>query len=237
MGALTKARTDGSRRLIQRDKRPLAANAKVWAGGLAVCIVGGGASSGFFAQGQAGSVIAVGRYTESVDNTGGADGAVSAEIEFFKDRWLFLLKNDTVSAVVVADRESACYVLDDQTATHAAAGNGVAGVVYDVTTDGVWLELRAPIPEQQALIPNIQAGTSTLAAGTKAITGVTLTANSRIFLSMKDPGAGAITGFGALDAPAASRNTSTGQFVVNAIDDTKATIATAVSTFDWMIVG
>lgn len=236
MTALAKARTDGSRRVIQRDKRPLAANAKVYRGALAVAFLSG-ASSGYFTQGQAGDIVAVGRYTEDVDNTGGADGALSAEIEFFTDRWVFLLKNDTVSAVVVADRESACFVLDDQTVTHAANGNGVAGVVYDVTSDGVWVEIRERPPERSAAIPNIQTGTSTLVAGTKTIMGVALTANSRIFLTMKDPGAGAITSLAALDAPAASRNTGTGQFVVNAIDDTKATIATAVSTFDWMIVG
>jgi hypothetical protein len=237
MTALIKARTDGSRRFIQRDLRPLAANAKVWRGGLAVAVIGGVTSSGYYEQGQAGSVTAVGRFTQDVDNTGGADGALSAEIEFFTDRWIFLLKNDTVSAVVVADRESACFVLDDQTVTHASAGNGVAGVVYDVTSDGVWVEVRARPPEQGASVPNIQAGTSTLIAGTKTITGVQLTATSRIFVTMKDPGAGAITGLGAFDAPVASRNTGTGQFVVNAIDDSKAVITTAVCTFDWMIVG
>lgn len=84
---------------------------------------------------------------------------------------------------------------------------------------------------------NLQSGTATLAAGTVDITGVTLTANSRIVLTMKDPGAGAITGMAGLDAPAADRDTSAGQFTVNAIDDAKATIATAVCTFDWVIVG
>lgn len=84
---------------------------------------------------------------------------------------------------------------------------------------------------------NLQAGTGTLVAGTLTVTGVTLTANSRILLSMKDPGAGALTGFADLDAPVATRDTSTGQFVVNAIDDSKATIVTAVCTFDWLVVG
>lgn len=88
-----------------------------------------------------------------------------------------------------------------------------------------------------ASIPTVQSGTGTLATGTVTISGVTLTANSRIICTMKDPGAGAITGMAGLDAPAASRNTGTGQFVVNAIDDTKATIATAVCTFDYVIIG
>lgn len=82
-----------------------------------------------------------------------------------------------------------------------------------------------------------QKGTATLAAGTVTITGVVLDANSRIFLTMKDPGAGAITGFAALDAPAGTRDTGAGTFVVNAIDDAKAVINTAVCTFDWLIVG
>lgn len=84
---------------------------------------------------------------------------------------------------------------------------------------------------------NFQVGTGTLAAGTLTVTGVTLTATSRIFLTMKDPGAGAITGFADLDAPAASRDTGAGEFVVNAIDDSKAVINTAICTFDWLIVG
>ena len=84
---------------------------------------------------------------------------------------------------------------------------------------------------------NLQAGTGTLAAGTATISGVVLTASSRIVITMKDPGAGAITGMAGFDAPVASRDTSAGSFVVNAIDDAKATIATAVCTFDYVIVG
>ena len=81
-----------------------------------------------------------------------------------------------------------------------------------------------------------QAGTGTLASGTVTI-NATLTANSRILVTMKDPGAGAITGFAGFDTPVASRNVGAGTFVVNAIDDSKATLATAVCTFDWLVVG
>lgn len=84
---------------------------------------------------------------------------------------------------------------------------------------------------------NLQAGTGTLAAGTLTVSGVTLTASSRILLTVKDPGAGVITGMAGLVAPAANRNVGAGSFVVNAIDDAKATITTAVCTFDWLIVG
>lgn len=247
MTALAKARTSGSIRFINRDYRPLAANAKVWPGALACVVTGGGTSSGFYKQGAAGThLVAVGRFTGLsnaavavggvIDNTGGADGAIQAEIEFFEPFYVFLLLNDVASAVVAADRGSPCYVLDDQTATHAQAGNGPAGLVYDVTTEGVWVQVW----DSPSIPFTFQAGTATLVAGTVTVTGVNITATSRILLTMKDPGAGAITAFAALDAPVAGRTAGapgTGQFVVNAIDNTKATIATAVCTFDWLVVG
>lgn len=82
-----------------------------------------------------------------------------------------------------------------------------------------------------------QGGTSTLSSGTVTISGVTLTASSRILVTMKDPGAGAITGMAGFDVPVASRDTGAGSFVVNAIDDAKAVINTAVCTFDYLIYG
>src|SRR6185369_16972942 len=232
MAALTTVRVGSFVREITRDKRPLAANAKVFQGALAVAIIAG-TSKGYYQQGAAGVVcVAVGRYTESVDNTGGADGALSAEIHFFRERHLFLLDNDTGTAVAVADRESPCGLLDDHTASQGVTAAGRAGIVYDVTTEGVWVEML-----QTADTPQIQSGTGTLVAGTLTVTGVKLSATSRIILTMKDPGAGAITAFADLDAPVANRNTATGQFVVNAIDASKAVIATAVCTFDYLIVG
>jgi|SRR6185295_2308313 len=239
MSALTTVRVGSLVREVTRDKRPLAAGAKVYQGALAVAIISG-TSRGYYKQGAAGEVsVAVGRFTETVDNTGGLDGAVSAEIHFFRERHLFLLDNDTGTALTVADRESACWVLDDHTVTGASASNGEAGRVYDVTSEGVWVEIGQS-PPQELSVPNIQTGTSTLVSGTKTITGVTLTSTSRITATMKDPGSGAITGFAALDIPVGSRTAGaagTGSFVVNAIDDSKAVITTAVSTFDWQIVG
>lgn len=85
-----------------------------------------------------------------------------------------------------------------------------------------------------------QAGTGTLAAGTLVVPA-TITAASKIQITMRDPGAGAIAAFAALDAPVAQRVVGVtglgGQFTVNAIDNTKATIATAVCTFDWEVRG
>lgn len=231
---LTKARV-GSRRLINRDLRPLAAAAKVFRRSV-VGVWLSGAKAGYFDAMQAGDMVAVGVARADVDNTSGANGDLSVEVDFVVDRWIELFDNDTVSAVVVGDREALCYGLDDHTATHAGAGNGPLGVVYDVTSEGVWVEFRAAAPQNQSDAPVIQTGTSTLVTGTKSISA-TLTATSRIFVTMKDPGAGAITGMAGLDVPAGTRNVGAGTFVVNAIDDAKAVIATAVCTFDWVVIG
>lgn len=230
---LTKARVGGSRRLINRDVRPLAAGAKVFRGS-AIAVWLSGAKSGYYDAGQAGDVAGVGIARADVDNTAGANGDLSVEIDFITDRWIQLFDNDTGTAVVVGDRESPCYFLDDHTVTGAFAGNGVAGLVYDVTSEGVWVEMRAPLAQDQADIPTFQSGTSTLIAGTKSV-AATLTASSRILVTMKDPGAGAITGMSAFDVPVGTR--SGAAFVVNAIDGSKATIATAVCTFDWLVIG
>jgi len=227
MGALTKD-VGGSVRIVDKDKRPLAANAVVYKRSLAVCI------GGYYkaATGAAGEVL-VGEFTGKVDNTAGANGAKSATIKFFRTRVLRLVANDGGAPVVVANRESLCSLLDDATATLYSDAKGAPAIVYDVdATEGVWVESPAALAT-----PLRQTGTTTLVAGTKTVTGVVLTANSRILLSMKDPGAGAITAFAALDAPAANRNVGAGTFVINAIDNAKATIATAVCTVDYEIIG
>lgn len=165
MTALANARVGGSIRFINRDMRPMAANAKVYQGALVVAFLSG-ASSGYYAQMQAGTGVAVGRATgfgsplpsggmlpgsfsfapgnpgEVVDNTGGANGALFVEVEYLNPFWVMLMKNDTVSPVVVADRENVCYGLDDQTVTHASSGNMIAGTVYDVTSEGVWVRVN-----------------------------------------------------------------------------------------------
>jgi len=140
MTALARERVSSIRE-VTRDKRPLAAGVKVWKGALACAIVGG-TGRGFYRQGlTSGSVVPVGRFMETVDNTAGAAGDLSAEIHFFHERHLFLMANDGGTPVVVADREQACYVLDDQTVSGAAFGASRGGVVYDVTSEGVWVEV------------------------------------------------------------------------------------------------
>ena len=97
--------------------------------------------------------------------------------------------------------------------------------------------MAAAFADSASVATGMQAGTGTLAAGTVTISGVRLTASSRIIVTMKDAGAGAITGFADFEVPAASRNVGAGSFVVRAVDAAKAVIATAVCTFDYVIIG
>jgi len=45
------------------------------------------------------------------------------------------------NAVAVTDRTKICYILDDATVTMESSGHSVAGVVEDVTTEGVWVTI------------------------------------------------------------------------------------------------
>lgn len=84
-------------------------------------------------------------------------------------------------------------------------------------------------------LDSIQTGTATLVAGTVTV-AATITASSRIPApGITDPGAGAITGLAGfkitnkvIGAP--------GSFDITAIDDTGATIATAICVLDWLVV-
>jgi hypothetical protein len=85
--------------------------------------------------------IPLGRFYETVDNTGGgAAGAQLADVDYLRERNVILLNNDTGTACVIADRERPCYLLDGQTATmNTAKTPGI--VCYDVTSEGVWVEI------------------------------------------------------------------------------------------------
>lgn len=127
-------------RSVNRDKRQLAANTKVWAGGLAAMNASGYVQP---ATGAATETV-IGFFYESVDNTGGAAGALSVDVHYGRERWLRLYDNDTGAPLSIADREKPCTVLDDHTVTAHDGTKSNAGTVYDVTTEGVWIEFPLP---------------------------------------------------------------------------------------------
>lgn len=135
MTALARERA-GSVRAVTRDLRPVAANVKIHKGALIAC------TAGFYGPAAAGTgKRIVGRAAQSVDNTGGAAGALSVDVHFFYERDLFLLVNSGVNAVTAAMRETVCYAEDDQTVGSLDTGFSVCGIIYDVTTEGVWVEI------------------------------------------------------------------------------------------------
>lgn len=137
MAALTRERV-GSVRAVTRDLRPVAANVRIHKGALIA------ATAGFYGPAATGTgKRIVGRAAQSVDNTGGAAGAVNVDVHFFYERDLFLLANSGTNACVAANRETLCYAEDDQTVGNLATGMSAAGIIYDVTSEGVWVEIGA----------------------------------------------------------------------------------------------
>ena len=84
----------------------------------------------------------------------------------------------------------------------------------------------------------IQAGTATLAAGTKTVnTVVTITANSIILVTLETP-AGTRTGFAGYKITAISAGVpGVGSFVITAIDDSAATLGSCTDVVFFHIIG
>ena len=112
------------------------ANTKVLAGTLAALTATG------FAQGgaTAATLKAVGVFDATVDNTGGADGALKATVR--RDGWFRFANSAAADLITVAEIGSSCYIVDNQTVakTDGTGTRSVAGKVRDVGADGVWIE-------------------------------------------------------------------------------------------------
>ncbi len=114
---------------------PLAANAVVWQGAM----VAVSTTTGYATKGATSTTLrGVGVALQRVDNTGGADGAKSIEVE--RGCWAFANSTST-DAIGRGDIGQSCYMVDDQTVakTNGGGTRGVAGVVTDVDAKGVWV--------------------------------------------------------------------------------------------------
>ncbi len=114
---------------------PVAANAKCFAGGLAVADANGYAAPGSTAL----NLTYLGRFEEQVDNTGGANGDKSVAISRGK---AFKFANDGVDPVTQASLGQVCYIVDDETvaATNGAGTRSAAGIVVALDSNGVWVQ-------------------------------------------------------------------------------------------------
>lgn len=115
---------------------PVAASVTCYAGGLAARDGNGRATPGATAT----TLRGIGRFAERV-TCGTVAGAVNVEIE----KGIFRFANSTsTDAITTADIGSDCYIVDDQTVAKTNGSNtrSVAGKVFDVDSQGVWVDLR-----------------------------------------------------------------------------------------------
>jgi hypothetical protein len=131
-----------------------------------------------------------------VDNTGGADGDLTADVEFLVEKTLYPFGNDETAPITQAHIGGTAYGLDNQTVTADPDGASPVGTPWLISTGGgtslragVYVELSADalamlLGDTHALAaaaPAYQAGTATLVLGTIDVaTGITVAANSRV---------------------------------------------------------
>lgn len=111
----------------------VASNAKIFAGALVVANANGYAAPGSTAAG----LTYLGRAEESVDNTGGADGAATVPV-----RRLSAFKWGNDGSITQAHQGKTAYIVDDQTlaATDGTGTRSAAGRIVGIESDGVWIE-------------------------------------------------------------------------------------------------
>lgn len=113
---------------------PVAANTLIRAGVIVCANAQGDAVEGSTAEG----LTYLGRSEASVDNTGGAAGAVVVPV---RRGLMFQWANAADDPVTQALLGKPCYVEDNQTVAATNGGNtrSPAGYVYGVDADGVWV--------------------------------------------------------------------------------------------------
>lgn len=137
MAATTEARGTlrlGTNAVIDLLSIPVKANVKINQGALVV-IEGGYATPARTAVG----LIAAGKARAPADNTTGAQGAITVEIERGTYKWLNSSAGDLIAQVDVG---TDCFIVDDQTVakTNGGATRSRAGKILGVDAGGVWVE-------------------------------------------------------------------------------------------------
>jgi hypothetical protein len=141
--AALSADRDTPRRSGQQISLGVATGKKIFAGALVLKSATGFATPG--AAAVLGTASGIGRASEMVDNTLGADGDVAILIDID----VFRFANSAAGeAITVADIGNPCYVVDDQTVarTSNTGARAMAGIVYDVDSSGVWVDFTYGYP-------------------------------------------------------------------------------------------
>lgn len=121
-----------------RRSIPVAAATKLPAGVIA-CV----SAAGLLVNGITSPTLkTVGVAAAAIDNSTGADSAIAGEV----DRGVHgpFANSAGGEQIVLADVTNDCYVVDNQTVAKTSGGatRSVAGKVYDVTPEGVWIDFR-----------------------------------------------------------------------------------------------
>lgn len=115
---------------------PLAANAKVYQGGMVQIA----AASGYGVAAVATAAnMTMGRAEATVDNAGGVNGAASVQVR----RGVFRFANSAAGDLITrTEIGKTVYVVDDQTVakTSNTGARPAAGICFDVDALGVWVE-------------------------------------------------------------------------------------------------
>lgn len=104
--------------------------------GLIACVN----DDGFAVEGSTAlGLIYLGRFEETVNNTGGQNGDVSVTV---RTNEAFLYENSSADPVTQAAFGSTCYIEDNQTlaATDGTGTRSKAGRVAGISNEGVWVE-------------------------------------------------------------------------------------------------
>lgn len=112
---------------------PVAAAKKIFAGALVALDASGNATPGAVAT----TLKSAGRAEEFVDNSAGAAGDLKVTIR----KGIFKFGNYASDLITRADIGNPCYIVDDEQVakTNGGATRSVAGTIFDVDTDGVWV--------------------------------------------------------------------------------------------------
>lgn len=98
-------------------------------------------ATGFATPGAASTTIrGIGIFRETVDNSGGSAGDKTVDVE--RGVWGPFANSASGDLLTRADIGNDCYIVDNQTVakTDGSSARSVAGKVFDVDADGVWVD-------------------------------------------------------------------------------------------------
>jgi len=149
----------------------VASNVVIYAGSIVCVNSAGKAVPGADSSGYA----VVGRAESTVDNR---TAVYSATAKISARKGVFRWAN--ADAITIADVGKLVYVTDDATVNKTGGGqNIIAGTVYDIDSDGVWVDTGKIGPSGAATPASLAVSGNSALTGTLAVTGAsTLTGNT-----------------------------------------------------------